>query len=123
MIIEELPEPFPEVTKASEDKSIREQFLELQAREKREVEAALNAKLDSINTSGDIAELKANLKLRCQWVDKYGWKAFADLNGRHLRRQIKEKAEAELAAKQSKRQLSTEQGRIDALNKVRIAAR
>lgn len=113
--------PYPQIQQATEDKSIKQQYAELVAREQREAEAALAAKLDGINISGDIAELKSNLKLRCAFTARHGWQRFGELNKAHLRRQAQERRAAELAERESKRQISTSQSRILALNKQRKA--
>lgn len=113
--------PFPELERQQQDQSIRQQYEALLEREARDAQAALDAKLARINETGDISELKKDMKLRFAFEDRFGWQRFGELNGKA----IKAQSEAEKAAKIEKwggrRTLSTEQGRIDALNKARKA--
>lgn len=113
--------PFPEAQQKQEDNYLKNEYQKLLEREQAEAEAAQNAKLDAINRDGDISELKTNLRLRCSFVDKYGWERWGELNRKHLAQQRKQRVEAELAEKQTKRSISTSQGRIALLNKSRKA--
>lgn len=121
-MIDTIEVPYPEIEQQNADKSIRQQFLELQAREAAEALAAQNARLDQINTSGDLSSLKTDMSLRIKFVERFGSARFGELNLRFTQAQAKAKRDAELAQRQSKREVSTTQGRLDALNKQRKAA-
>src|SRR6185437_4096879 len=90
--------PFPEIEQAERDKSVHNSFKELEDRTAREAEAELNAKLDQINSSGDLSSL-SDMKLRIQFVEKFGVDRFSALNLKHIQRQSQERRAAELARK------------------------
>lgn len=113
--------PYPEIEQQNADKSIRQQFEELQAREAREAEAALNQRLDSLNTSGDLSEVKRDLSLRVKFVNKFGWQRFAQLNSTYTQHQTKLAADAKREERMSKRTISTAEDRLKALHAKRKA--
>jgi len=97
MTHEGLEAPFPEQEKNQQDKSIHQQYQELLAREERERQQVLDAKLAQINSTGDIAELKKDMRLKIAFVGKFGSQRFADLNLKYLQsaREASRKAETE----------------------------
>jgi hypothetical protein len=123
MTIENVELPYPEIEREQqESKSIKEQYADLVAREAKEAEAALNIRLDGINSSGDISELKSSMALRIKFVERFGPNRFGDLNRSLLQRQNQTRLAAELAEKQSRQGVSTVEGRLKALNAKRKAS-
>lgn len=114
--------PFPQIERQTEDKSIKQEYEDLLAREQREAEAAEQLKLAGIDSTGNIEELLSNIKLRTAFIRKFGSSRFTALHAKHVRSNRELRQAADRTARMGKRTVTTTAGRLQQANAGRKAA-